>query len=554
MGWEESGQSGDLGWLGGDGERGERLTGEGFGVVGVPEWQGETGNLYPRHRYAMKLRGNSNQKDQMKELLRVSALLMVSAASATHAQDYSFTLLDSEIAGTPYGAVAHGISGDGQVIAGGDTRYQLGEQPFVWRKVNGVWVRTQLPVPAAPQNFGRAMTLSFDGNVIGGMVGSNGSSNTPNYGKPAIWRNVLSGQPELILIDVSDITAGYVGGVSDNGESAAWWGSWLLANPPFQDLTFQSQVWVLDVNSGVSTPRAPLSLPADPSYSMSNLFATHLMSGDGSLIALSRRYIDINRYPIRAFVLDGGELLQLPEGPPSLDLASPLTGAGPHRQVNCVSRDGLTIVGSALSDTTSMALTRALRWTRWGDLTVLPMVFPFPVPSATRTLALGVSGDGQVIAGSQHASLPFPFGSINDQVAQSRAVVLVNSHPRTLQSLLARHGVSTGEVIPALITNVSEDGSTLVGFGLANSNSNAPLVSFVATILPPGVCDDIDFNRDGSRFDPVDIDAFLSVYSEGPCLPAGAQCRDIDFNNDGSLFDPRDIEAFLSVFSEGPCL
>jgi hypothetical protein len=37
-------------------------------------------------------------------------------------------------------------------------------------------------------------------------------------------------------------------------------------------------------------------------------------------------------------------------------------------------------------------------------------------------------------------------------------------------------------------------------------------------------------------------------------LPATATCNDIDFNNDGSLFDPRDIDAFLSVFSEGPCL
>ena len=68
------------------------------------------------------------------------------------------------------------------------------------------------------------------------------------------------------------------------------------------------------------------------------------------------------------------------------------------------------------------------------------------------------------------------------------------------------------------------------------------------------VCDDIDFNNDGSRFDPVDLDAFFSVFSEGPCLPTGSACNDIDFNNDSSVFDPDDIDAFLSVFSEGPCL
>jgi hypothetical protein len=68
-----------------------------------------------------------------------------------------------------------------------------------------------------------------------------------------------------------------------------------------------------------------------------------------------------------------------------------------------------------------------------------------------------------------------------------------------------------------------------------------------------GCCDSIDFNNDGASFDPTDIDAFLSVYAEGPCIPASATCNDIDFNNDGALFDPCDIDSFLLVFSEGPC-
>jgi hypothetical protein len=106
-----------------------------------------------------------------------------------------------------------------------------------------------------------------------------------------------------------------------------------------------------------------------------------------------------------------------------------------------------------------------------------------------------------------------------------------------------------------VITGISDDGATIVGYGRrpAANLVGFEMIAFVATILPPGVCDDIDFNRDGNRFDPLDIDAFLSVFSEGPCLPAGASCRDIDFNNDGSLFDPEDVDAFLRVFSEGPC-
>ncbi len=75
----------------------------------------------------------------------------------------------------------------------------------------------------------------------------------------------------------------------------------------------------------------------------------------------------------------------------------------------------------------------------------------------------------------------------------------------------------------------------------------------IATPVESG-CDSIDFNNDSSVFDPVDIDAFLSVYSEGPCIPETAACNDIDFNNDTSVFDPVDIDSFLSVYSEGPCI
>ena len=67
------------------------------------------------------------------------------------------------------------------------------------------------------------------------------------------------------------------------------------------------------------------------------------------------------------------------------------------------------------------------------------------------------------------------------------------------------------------------------------------------------LCDSIDFNNDSSVFDPQDIEAFLSAYSEAPCVPSGATCGDIDFNNDTSLFDPCDINSFLVMYSEGPC-
>ncbi|MFO0857766.1 MAG: hypothetical protein U0640_10465 [Phycisphaerales bacterium] len=85
------------------------------------------------------------------------------------------------------------------------------------------------------------------------------------------------------------------------------------------------------------------------------------------------------------------------------------------------------------------------------------------------------------------------------------------------------------------------------GFHVVYGNATVDLVF-------DGLCDSIDFNNDDSLFDPQDIDAFLSVFSEGPCIPEQNTCNDIDFNNDGSLFDPIDIDAFLSMFGEGPCI
>jgi hypothetical protein len=97
------------------------------------------------------------------------------------------------------------------------------------------------------------------------------------------------------------------------------------------------------------------------------------------------------------------------------------------------------------------------------------------------------------------------------------------------------------------------DASTAKRFDTRENSvvENRPTLEVVYTTGP--TCDDIDFNNDNSFFDPTDIDAFLSVYSEGPCIPASATCGDIDFNNDGASFDPCDIDSFLTVFSEGPC-
>ncbi len=105
-----------------------------------------------------------------------------------------------------------------------------------------------------------------------------------------------------------------------------------------------------------------------------------------------------------------------------------------------------------------------------------------------------------------------------------------------------------------IILSQSGLGATAKRFVSRNNQDTAARPVLEVTFTPPApVCNDIDFNNDGSFFDPQDIDAFLSLYGEGPCIPNTAACDSIDFNNDTSLFDPCDIDSFLTVFGEGPC-
>lgn len=43
----------------------------------------------------------------------------------------------------------------------------------------------------------------------------------------------------------------------------------------------------------------------------------------------------------------------------------------------------------------------------------------------------------------------------------------------------------------------------------------------LAMFIPGTACDSIDFNNDGSIYDPCDIDTFLSIFGEGPCKACG---------------------------------
>ncbi len=114
-------------------------------------------------------------------------------------------------------------------------------------------------------------------------------------------------------------------------------------------------------------------------------------------------------------------------------------------------------------------------------------------------------------------------------------------------------GIQFGTAAPSIRgMSVLGDGTIAVGGHFSSAGSHLSS-NFAIWDLSADCCDSIDFNNDTSLFDPQDIEAFLSVYSEGPCIPAAASCNDIDFNNDTSVFDPCDINSFLVMYSEGPC-
>jgi hypothetical protein len=120
-------------------------------------------------------------------------------------------------------------------------------------------------------------------------------------------------------------------------------------------------------------------------------------------------------------------------------------------------------------------------------------------------------------------------------------------------STLADNSIYSGTTTPTLVVNAIDPAQSGI-FSLSVTNSCGVTITndvLVDIVFP--FCDSLDVNNDGSFFDPQDIEAFLSVYSEGPCIPSEAVCNDIDFNNDGSVFDPCDISSFLTVYSEGPC-
>ncbi len=181
---------------------------------------------------------------------------------------------------------------------------------------------------------------------------------------------------------------------------------------------------------------------------------------------------------------------------------------------------------------------------------------PFsPFGELKGTIAVGFLGGSteyfvydSVSPSGRSTGVPFTTAGLNIEIAYLATGPQVFNAEVRITPLGVPNAQTT--VVPARIAGPVDT------FGIYSRNAEFSDTYFNRASLTqtgPTPCDSIDFNNDGATFDPTDIDAFLSVFSEGPCIPAEATCNDIDFNNDNSLFDPCDIDSFLSVFSEGPC-
>ncbi len=216
-----------------------------------------------------------------------------------------------------------------------------------------------------------------------------------------------------------------------------------------------------------------------------------------------------------------------------------LEGAGSHTVVNCTLANniggGLYVV-SAQND----ALHNSIIWGNTGAPHIEVNTIGGGAPAIASAYSLvegGYAGTGNVAADPLFAN---PGTGDYSLAATSPAIDAASN-------TLVPAGLTTDLAGATRFVDVSNVPDTGVG--------PAPVVDIGAfeAAFAGLTCDSIDVNNDTAFFDPTDIDAFLSVFSEGPCVPATATCNDIDFNNDGSLFDPCDIDSFLLVFSEGPC-
>lgn len=168
------------------------------------------------------------------------------------------------------------------------------------------------------------------------------------------------------------------------------------------------------------------------------------------------------------------------------------------------------------------------------------------------------------------ANCPPSNGVLWGNVADNNSTTSTWFLAGTQEIPIFRQAFISGNATPRRVTITSEQASIATVYAplnersmtwaLAGEGGSTASVRVGLEVIPAVIrvmnfevpCPTIDFNHDGSVYDPQDIEAFLSVYSGGPCVPDTACCSTADFSHNGQL-DECDVRMFLRKYSEAEC-
>lgn len=402
--------------------------------------------------------------------LLIAAGLALAAGGQASAQ-YSIEFLPSAVAGgdgfQAGFAVARGISGNGQVIVGSTNIYHQ-ERAVVWRRENGSWTRSFLPMANAEDGraAGRALTASWDGSTIVGATGGN----VPDVGStprvvgtglassavPAIWRTSDGTTSLDTPILVNSGARGVATGVSANGHSVAFYAR---ASTPDQPAARIGRV-----DGSVLTYITPEGTSPGGNFAVSALLTSSNMSSDGSTIVGVREVSPFSYRPVR--LTQAGGVEDFAFASPTFDVA-----------IGAVSGDGSTFGGHLYG---AEIVSEANRATLWRD-----GVSSIPQGGGFSTVVTGLSSNGYYGTGVSGSTLNILGGLSQPSAAISDAMLLEGNRFRNLAQVLRTNGVDLPTTTRLLYANaITPDGQTIVGVAYDGVTNQS--LSFIATIPTPG--------------------------------------------------------------------
>ncbi|CAN5697100.1 hypothetical protein BH11PLA1_BH11PLA1_03510 [soil metagenome] len=411
-----------------------------------------------------------------------AGIIALLAACGTAAGQFGFTVLPS-VGRSGYTLMTpRGISGDGGTVVGGAGGWAglASELAVAYRRIGGVWTPTILPTvtPSQSGGGGRAVAVSYDGTVIGGMSSPAFSSNALTGGQPGIWNWSSGGTPTFTLATPngpSGVWRGIVNGVSSDGTRFAG------TTRPAADVNARNEVF--SVSGGLRTTHAQLDANPNITFGSGSNFEGGALSGDGQTL-LARRYEQgVGDGSFHAFTINITTNTRT-----DLPIGTAAQGYLPDSEARAASFNGSIIAGVTFSDGSgngtwfNQGQCRAMVW-RSG----VPELLAVPAGStiANRSYAHDLSADGRIIVGSLTGSNPPP--NLQDIFNYNNfiGVLWIDGVYRTADSVLAELGVLENGYTIRAVTAISDDGRTITGVAGITGSANSA-VAFVATIPAPG--------------------------------------------------------------------